>query len=79
MQIVGEKNGLLRGLHAGILGDGGLERFANPPVAVVAVRPVTALEIDFDARVSRCFLHLADPLSCAPKNDARPTNFMANN
>ena len=70
VQIVGEKDGLLHGVHAGTLGDGGLERFVNAPVAVVAVRPGTALEFDVDARVPRCFLHLADPLSCAPKNDA---------
>ena len=31
VQIVGEKVGLLRGLHAGTPGDGGLERFVNQP------------------------------------------------
>ena len=78
MQIVGEKVGLLRGLHAGTPGDGGLERFVNPPVAVVAVRPDAAPEFDVDAWVPRCFLHVADPLSFAPKKDARLTNFMGN-
>ena len=78
MQIVGEKDGLLRGVHAGSLGDGGFERFVDPPVAVVDARPGTALEFDLDARVPRCFLHLADPLSCASENDARPINFMGN-
>ena len=75
MQIVGEKDGLLRGLHAGTPGDGGLKRFVNPPVAVVAVRPGTALKFDVDAWVTRCFVHVADRLSCAPKNDGRPTIF----
>ena len=78
MQIVGEKDGLLRGLHAGTPGDDGLERFVNPPGAAVAVRPGTALKFDVDDRVPRCFVHVADRLSCAPKNDARPTIFMGN-
>ena len=51
VQIVGEHDGLLRGLHAETPGDGGLERFVNPRVAVVAVRPGTTLEFAVDARV----------------------------
>ena len=66
------------GFKAGTPGDGGLERFVNPLVAVIVVHPGTALRFDVDAGGARCFLRLADPFSCAPKNDARPTNFMDN-
>ena len=76
VQIVGEKDGLLRGHHARTPCDGGFESFVNPPVAVVAVRPGTALELDVDARVPRGLLYLAYPLPCAPENDARPANLM---
>ena len=75
VQIVGQKDGLLRELRAGTLGDGGLESFVNPTVALLAVHPGTALELDVDAGVPHCFLHVAGPLSCAPKNDARPIPF----
>lgn len=57
-----EKDRLLRGLHAGAPGDGGLEYFVISPVALVTVRPDTALEFDVDARAPRCLLHLVDPL-----------------
>ena len=53
IQIVSEKDGLVRGLHAGSHGGGGLERVVVLPVAVIAVRPGTALEFDVDARVPR--------------------------
>ena len=78
VQIVGETDVLLRGLHAGTPGDDDLERLVIPPVRVVAVRPGTALIFDVDTRVPCCFLHLTDPLSCAPKNVARPINVMDN-
>ena len=74
--FVAEKDGLLRRHHARTPCGGGFESFVNPPAAVVAVRPDTALELDVDARVPRG-LHLADPLSCAPENDVRPATQMS--
>ena len=76
MKIVVEKVRLFRDLHPGTPGDAHLERFVCLRVPVVTVLSDTAADFDVDARVPGCFLHMADALSCALINDARPISFM---
>ena len=55
MQIFGEKDALLSGLHAIAPDGGGLEWVSDPPVVVIAENPGTAVEFDVDARVHAAF------------------------